>query len=145
VIVENPPRPPFRCNAATPIDRLTMTYDGDTPVDRIAVYRKKYNSKKPNKGYMYTIEGPIVPGQAVTAFGYVTAQAKSVVDWVVFFNDRTSAVSRFRLDCKDEDMNGPEDCGLPQGDWKKGWKTRGFDGWRLQGMQGNGLALDCGP
>ena len=40
-------------------------------------------------------------------------------------------------------MNGPEDCGKPEGDGKD--KTGTLNDWLFEGMAGNGQAMICTP
>ena len=144
VIVLPPPPPPFECKGK--IKELTMIWDGDKNISEIAVYRDKYDPKNPEKNLMYNIiGGPIRRGDNVAATGYVAANAKNDVDWLITFEDGTTGISRFHLSCSDKDMNGPEDCGKPQGDGKKN-KSNCINDWVLEGMvdSAEGI-LDCTP
>ncbi len=108
----------FICDDAKPIDSLTMVWDGSKNISQIAVYKDKYDSSEPNKNFLYTIPGPILPGDTVTADGYAAAGARNDVDWLITFADDSQGISRFHRSCSDEDMNGPEDCGKYQGNAK---------------------------
>ena len=48
------------------------------------------------------------------------------------------------ISCSDSAMNGPEDCGLLQGDGK-GDDSSLVNLWQLEGLSGNGVTLDCTP
>jgi hypothetical protein len=50
-------------------------------------------------------------------------------------------VSEFHISCSDSEMNGPEDCGQPQGDGKDDDPAL-LNDWLLEGMAGD-LVLDC--
>ena len=139
-----PPTTPFVCKDIKPIDSLTMTWDGDKNISNITVYRDKYDPNDPAKNRMYTIEGPIGRGDNVTATGYVAANAKNDVDWLITFEDGTTGISRFHRSCSDEDMNGPEDCGKYEGNAKT-TDPDFINLWLFEGMAGNGLMLDCTP
>ena len=141
-IVPPPQTEAFVCSDAKPLDELTMRLAADTEIAQIAVYRDKFDPNNPLENLIQVLPGPFTQGQDVTAFGYAAANAKNDVDWVITFANGDTAVSRFHRSCSDAQMNGPEDCGLPQGDGKD--DDAGLANiWALEGMAGNGLALDC--
>jgi uncharacterized repeat protein (TIGR01451 family) len=135
---------PFMCSDVKPIDSLTMIWNGTKGIASICVYRDKYDPNDTTKNIMYTIDGPIVTDDEVTADGYAAADAKNDVDWVITFSDGTEGVSRFHRSCSDDDMNGPEDCGKAEGNSKDD-NTGFINDWIFEGMAGNGLTLDCTP
>ena len=138
-----PPTAPFMCSDAKPIDSLTMIWNGNKIISNITVYRDEYDNDDPEKNRMYIIEGPIRNGDAVTAAGYVAADARNDVDWLITFEDGTTGISRFHRSCSDEDMNGDEDCGKPQGDGKKN-EDKYMNDWLLEGLVDSaGGILDC--
>ena len=135
---------PFVCSDAKPIDSLTMVWGGAETINAIEVYRDKFDPSDPSKNLMYTIFGPIAPGDEVTADGYVAANAKNDVDWHIFFDGGSDGISRFHRSCSDDDMNGPEDCGKNEGN-AKSTDPAFVNDWLFAGMAGNGLTLDCTP
>lgn len=145
-----PPPPstePFVCSNAKPLDVLTMINGSNLTASNIRVYRDKYDPKNPNKNLMYILGGPFAPGTEVAAEGYAAANAALDVDWVFTASDGKTYISRFHRSCSDPDMNGPEDCGKPQGNAKStSTSLQGLpvlNTWALEGLAGNGLALNC--
>jgi len=143
-VIFEPGAIPFVCDDVKPIDSLTMIWNGSKDIESIDVYRDKYDPNDPTKNLMYTIDGPIVMDDEVTADGYAAVDAKNDVDWVITFSDGTTGVSRFHRSCSDDDMNGPEDCGKAEGNSKDD-NTGFINDWIFEGMAGNGLTLDCTP
>lgn len=146
-----PPLPstgPFVCSNAKPLDVLTMINGSGQTVSNIRVYRDKYDPKNPAKNLMYSEPGPFSNGAEVTASGYAAASAVNDVDWV-FTANGTTYISRFHRSCSDPDMNGPEDCGKPQGNAKStSTSLQGLpvlNTWKLEGLAGNGQVLNCTP
>jgi hypothetical protein len=59
-------------------------------------------------------------------------------------SDVSSGFSTFHVSCSDDDMNGPEDCGKPQGDGKDQADFENF--WLLDGLAtDSGFEFDCTP
>jgi serine-aspartate repeat-containing protein C/D/E len=143
-VIFEPGAIPFVCDDVKPIDSLTMIWNGSKDIESIDVYRDKYDPNDPTKNLMYTIDGPIVMDDEVTADGYAAVDAKNDVDWVITFSVGTTGVSRFHRSCSDDDMNGPEDCGKAEGNSKDD-NTGFINDWIFEGMAGNGLTLDCTP
>ena len=83
----------------------------------------------------------VAPGDEVTISGF--AGSPNDVYWEIFDGAVKLGESVFHLSCSDDDMNGPEDCGKPEGDGKG--KTGYLNDWLFEGMAGNGLVLDCTP
>lgn len=146
VIPPPPSTTPFVCSNAKPLDVLTMINGSGQTVSNIRVYRDKYDPKNPAKNLMYTLAGPFANGAEVAAEGYAAASAVNDVDWV-FQANGTTYISRFHRSCSDPDMNGPEDCGKPQGNAKStSTSLQGLpvlNTWALEGLAGNGLELNC--
>ena len=86
----------------------------------------------------------VVAGQLVEVSGY--EGASNDVYWEIFdANGSKIGESNFHLSCSDGEMNGPEDCGLAQGDGK-GTNAGFINEWTLDGLTGsNGMTLDCSP
>ena len=54
-----------------------------------------------------------------------------------------SGSSKFHVSCSDDNMNGPEDCGSPQGNGKDD-SSSNVNLWLFEGMAGsNGIGFDC--
>ena len=62
-----------------------------------------------------TVEN-VAPGDVVTIDGF--AGSPNDVYWEIYAGAAKIGESVFHLSCSDDDMNGPEDCGSPQGDGK---------------------------
>jgi hypothetical protein len=141
--VVEPPALDFVCSDAKPLDTLTMISAEQREISSIAYYRDKFDPNDPGKNLIGTIPGPINLDSEVAASGYAAADARNDVDWVISFaNDDPDAVSRFHRSCSDPDMNGPEDCGKLEGNSKDD-RPELLNVWKLEGLAGNGLALDC--
>lgn len=130
----------FECKE--PIDTLSMVWAGRHSVRIVA------HAGDEEEPVLADLDA-IAPGDVVTVAGYEDAP-KDVV-WVVYEAGTNTPIGRswFRVDCDDDDMDGPEDCGLPQGDGKDG--NRCDDGevcvtdWRLTGLIDKHTSLDCVP
>jgi len=83
-------------------------------------------------------------GDEVTVSGY--AGSPNDVTWEIF--DQTSGnklgESEFHLSCSDDDMNGEEDCGKPEGDGKSN-DAGLINAWLLEGMEDALGSFDCTP
>jgi hypothetical protein len=62
-------------------------------------------------------------------------------DTVVKISGAVTGSSTFHVSCSDEDMDGPEDCGTPQGNGKK--NDGGLNLWLFEGMTGEKGSFDC--
>ena len=86
----------------------------------------------------------IMIGDEVTVSGY--AGSPNDVTWEIF--DQTSGnklgESEFHLSCSDDDMNGEEDCGKPEGDGKSN-DAGLINAWLLEGMEDALGSFDCTP
>lgn len=85
------------------------------------------------------------PGDEVT---FRTEGYKKEFDVKVFQAGTATQIgtSTFRIDCKDKDMNDPEDCGKSEGTGgKKDKDSLLLTDWILEGMRGPELELDCTP
>ncbi len=137
------------CDDVKPIDAITMRWDdGSRTIAHIDVYADKYDPSAPSDNLIQTFDGSLVQGDEFTASGYVSAGAPNDVDWVITFSDGSQAISRFHRSCSDDGMDGPEDCGSPQGDAKDDGATM-FEGlpvantWAFEALAGDGKVLDC--
>jgi hypothetical protein len=63
-------------------------------------------------------------------------------DFVITLSGSVNGQSQFHLSCSDDDMNGAEDCGLPQGDGKKD-DVGLINEWLLGGMTGENGVISC--
>lgn len=115
---------PFDCQGAKPITSLTMIWDGPNGVNIVG-------------------EG----GQVVTGINngdLVLIEAAGLGNDVeLTISGAISGKSRFHVSCSDKEMNGPEDCGKPQGDGKDNKSDR-INLWLFAGLEGD-LILDCTP
>jgi len=125
----------FVCSDAKPIDTLTMIWSGTETIKVVA-----HKGKKVNDPVVGTVNN-IMVGDEVTISGF---GGKTDVMWEIFQDgtDNKIGESIFHLSCSDQDMNGPEDCGKPQGDGKN--KAGFLNDWLFEGMAGD-LTLDCDP
>lgn len=125
----------FVCSDAKPIDTLTMIWSGTETIKVVA-----HKGKKLNDPVVGTVDN-IMVGDEVTISGF---GGKTDVMWEIFHagTDYKIGESIFHLSCSDQDMNGPEDCGKPQGDGKN--KAGFINDWLFEGMAGD-LTLDCDP
>jgi ethanolamine utilization microcompartment shell protein EutS len=122
----------FSCKDAKPIDALSMIWNGPDGVDVVG----------PNGD---SVDG-VMNGQEVTFTG-LAGMGNDVYWDIVDAGAGVSGSSRFHVSCSDEDMNGPEDCGVAAGDGKnkdKDDNNSNLNLWLFEGMAGiNGTALDC--
>lgn len=136
LVVPAPPGP-FVCSDAKPIDSLTMIWGGAADI-RIRAWKGSVGST-----LLADIDN-IAFDDEVTVNGY--AGSPNDVIWEIFDAGTNNKIgeSTFHVSCSDDDMNGPEDCGMPEGDGKDN-KAGYINTWIFEGMAGNGLALDCIP
>jgi serine-aspartate repeat-containing protein C/D/E len=125
----------FVCSDAKPLDTLSMIWDGQDNVNIVAYYGKTDNTE-------LTTRSNVNNGDVVTISGF--AGAGNDIDWEVFnANGDSLGTSRFHMSCSDSGMNGPEDCGAPQGNSKNN-EAGLLNSWLLDGLAGeNGVALVC--
>jgi hypothetical protein len=117
-----------------PIDSLTMIWNGTQKV-RIKAWKGAVGST------LLLDRDGIAPGDEVTVVGY--AGSPNDVIWEVFAAGTSTKLgnSTFHVSCSDDDMDGPEDCGKPQGDGKG---QSGFlNDWILEGIVDPAGVLDC--
>jgi hypothetical protein len=117
---------PFVCRDAKSITELTMIWNGSGPV----------TVKTPGIPSEFTISR----GEEITVKGL--GGLGNDINWQI--SGANNGISTFHVSCSDEDMNGPEDCGKPQGDGKDKGKDGRLNLWIFEGMAGN-LSLDCNP
>ena len=135
--VQQPPSTAWNCSDAKPIDQLWMIWNGTQPA-KIKAWKGDVGST-----LLATIDN-IQPGEKVTVDGY--AGSPNDVVWEVFAAGTNSKLgeSKFHLSCSDDNMNGPEDCGLAQGNGK-GDDSGFLNLWLLEGMSGSGQSFLCTP
>ncbi len=135
--VQQPPSTAWNCSDAKPIDQLWMIWNGTQPA-KITAWKGDVGST-----LLATIDN-IQPGEKVTVDGY--AGSPNDVVWEVFAAGTNSKLgeSKFHLSCSDDNMNGPEDCGLAQGNGK-GDDSGFLNLWLLEGMAGSGQSFLCTP
>ena len=129
----------FDCSDAKPINVVAMIWDGPGTVD-IEAWKGSVGSTS-----LGTITD-IAPGQEIAVVGY--AGSPNDVYWEIFesgtnFTNKRGE-SKFHLSCSDSEMNGPEDCGKYAGDGKSD-EAGLINDWRFEGLEGEGLVLDCTP
>jgi hypothetical protein len=78
----------------------------------------------------------------VTVSGYQPSTNDVIWHWV---STTDSGESKFHLSCSDDEMDGPEDCGMPQGNGK--YNEAAYDNvWLLDGLTTDkGFVFDCTP
>jgi serine-aspartate repeat-containing protein C/D/E len=141
--VELLPTGDFVCSNAKPLDTLAVVWEGDDdPRYNQPIYVKAWNGSV-GSGTPKTF-GPISIGAEVE-FTRSGSFPNDIYWEICTDSDCNNKIgeSTFHLSCSDEDMNGPEDCGNPEGDGKG--KTGYLNLWKFEGMAGNGLVLDCTP
>ena len=81
--------------------------------------------------------------QVVTVTDYQPSSNDVIWNWV---SDGDSGQSKFHLSCSDHEMDGPEDCGKPQGNGKSNEDDKYDNVWLLDGLTTDkGFVLDCTP
>jgi hypothetical protein len=123
----------YACNK--PINVLTMIWDGATNVN-VTAWKGAVGST--NLGTVSNVN----PGDEVTFSGF--AGSPNDVYWEIY-NAASGAKlgeSNFHLSCSDKAMDGPEDCGTPQGNGKSDSSTL-INGWLLEGIVDAKGTLDC--
>ncbi len=134
--VITPPPPPDRaCNK--PIDELTMIWDGSVPI-RVIAWKGAVNSTQ-----LADIDN-IQVGDEVSIAGF--AGSPNDVFWEIFDAGTSDKIgeSSFHLSCSDQEMNGPEDCGLRQGNGKSNNPDL-INDWIFEGFVDVNGAIDCTP
>ena len=122
------PAGPFVCSDAKPIDELSMIWNGDDPVTVSTVG---------NDGGLQEVSG-ITNGTVVT-FDRLSDLGNDVY-WQMA--GAVDGESGFHMSCSDDAMNGPEDCGSPQGNNKN--NDDGLNVWLFNGMKGlDGSGFTC--
>jgi hypothetical protein len=144
-LVTPAPPGPFECDAK--VDELVMIWDGPGTLQSVTAYRGDVDDPGavtlPADISTEVING--VPEQVVTVSGY--QPSTNDVQWT-WESDSDSGISEFHLSCSDPEMNGPEDCGTPQGDGKNEAlePPDDFNVWLLDGLTTDkGFVLDCTP
>ena len=121
-----PPSPePFVCSDAKPIQSLTLIWDGADGINIVTEGDEQFTG--------------IYNGDEVT---FSVVGLGNDVD--VTISGAVSGASQFHVSCSDQEMNGPEDCGEPQGNGKNNDSILRND-WLLEGMVGENGTLDCTP
>jgi len=137
VTVAPPPPPLAPCSELKPIDVLDMTWD-DGSQSNVTVKAWKGNV---GSTLLKTVTG-VNLDDVVSVSGY--AGSPNDVFWEIFSENGTKiGTSGFHVSCSDSEMNGPEDCGTPQGNGKANSSSL-LDSWLLNNLQGNGKQL-CQP
>ncbi|MBT8137041.1 MAG: hypothetical protein KJO54_08530 [Gammaproteobacteria bacterium] len=134
-LIPMPPASNFACDK--PIDSLTMIYNMGQPI-RVKAWKGPVGSE------LLADIDDIQPGEEITVMGY--AGSPNDVFWEVFAAGTSTKLgeSKFHLSCSDGNMNGPEDCGLSQGDGKDDDSSL-LNIWLLEGMVDASGTLDCTP
>ena len=117
---------PFVCRDAKPIETLTLIWIGALPVTVTS-----------ESGQSFDITDDTEREVTFDVLGLGN-------DVDVDISGAVNGKSRFHVSCSDNEMNGPEDCGNPQGNSKDNNSGR-LNLWTFEGMAGNGLTLDCTP
>ena len=123
----------FSCDK--PITELTMIWNGGQDVI-VQAFDGDANDD-------FLGEMAVTQGMPVTFNGFTSRPNNKT--WVVYDANRVKlGESVFHVSCSDDDMDGPEDCGLPQGDGKENDPAR-INDWLLEGMLGSTSRLTCTP
>ncbi len=136
-----PPPPSFDCSGAKPILSFKVRWNGATS----PIWVKAWNGSIAGKGVAMTTFGPVNSGDVVTFTRSSSSTPNDVYFEIFSCAAMTSACklgnSTFHLSCSDSDMNGPEDCGKPEGDGKGG--SGYINTWAFEGMAGASQGFEC--
>jgi len=116
---------PFLCSDAKPIETLTLIWTDALPVTVTS-----------ESGQSFDITDDTEREVTFDVLGLGN-------DVDVDIGGAVNGTSRFHVSCSDNEMNGLEDCGKPQGNGKD--NNSGLNLWIFEGMAGNGLTLNCTP
>ncbi|NNF16502.1 MAG: hypothetical protein HKN70_07120, partial [Gammaproteobacteria bacterium] len=119
----------------SPIDTLTFIWDGTEDV-RIKAWKGDVGSE-----LLADIDG-IVPGEEISVSGFAGSPNDVYFEVFAAGTDTKLGESNFHLSCSDNEMDGPEDCGAPQGDGKSN-DAGLINSWLLEGIIDQGGTLDC--
>ncbi len=116
---------------------LTMIWDGMIEPVNIRAY-----AGDPGSDLVFA-SGDLFIGDEVTAGDFTAADAPNDVFWEILDSaGNLIGESKFHRSCSDDEMDGPEDCGMPQGNGKN--NDAGFvNDWLLEGLKDDDSALDC--
>ncbi|NNF67373.1 MAG: hypothetical protein HKM98_07675 [Gammaproteobacteria bacterium] len=125
----------YRCEKK--IDELRVIWNGSDPI-RLLVHEG--NDDSPVLAELDEISS----GEMISISGLEAADDDII--WEIFEAGTENKIgeSRFKLNCDDEEMDGPEDCGLPQGNGKDN-KSNYLNDWLLEGIRDDSGLLDCSP
>ncbi|MDH3587824.1 MAG: hypothetical protein OEQ74_00325 [Gammaproteobacteria bacterium] len=119
------------------IRELTMIWDGMIEPVNIRAY-----AGDPGSDLVYS-SGDLYLGNEVTVGDFTAAGAPNDVYWEVLDSaGNLLGESKFHRSCSDDEMDGPEDCGMPQGNGKNN-DAGLINDWLLEGMRDDDSAFDC--
>ena len=117
-----------------PIDSLTMIWSGNQNIT-VNAWKGEVGSQ------LLANRAPVNAGGELSVSGY--AGSPNDVTWEIFAaNGNKLGESVFHLSCSDKEMDGPEDCGAPQGNGKKNASGL-INDWLLEGIVDQSGALNC--
>ncbi len=133
-LVAPPALGPFECDGK--VDQLKMIWNGP---GELASVNALPGGSESFPEVTITEEAGV---QVVTVAGYQPSTNDVIWQWV---STEDSGESKFHLSCSDDEMDGPEDCGMPQGNGKSNEDE--YDNiWLLDGLATDeGFVLDCTP
>jgi len=122
-----PPPPPVSCSDIKDITAVSVVWTGDETVNVVMESGEMFEN--------------VMTGNKIT---FQEADTGNDVEMSIFEAGTSMLLgeSKFHVSCSDEDMNGSEDCGKPQGDGKND-DDRLNNGWLLDGMTGENGSFDC--
>ena len=118
------------------VNQVSMVWNGSHDIRVVA-----YNGHK-HQGVIADI--PVVsPGETVTVQMH---EPHDDAEWEIYEagTDIFLGDSKFRLACDDIEMDGPEDCLLPQGDGKDN-KAENINDWQFYGLRDASGGISCAP
>ena len=132
--VEPPATGPFECKDK--IDALKMIWNGPGTLQSVEALPGGNDS-------FPKVEITVENGdQVVTVTDYQPSSNDVIWNWV---SSDGSGQSEFHLSCSDDEMDGPEDCGKPQGNGKSN-DDNFANVWLLDGLATDkGFVFDCTP
>ncbi|MDH3587998.1 MAG: hypothetical protein OEQ74_01210 [Gammaproteobacteria bacterium] len=118
-----------------PVDELSLIWSG---AQNIRVVAHKGDENKPVLADIDDIK----PGDVVTVTGFEGSPNDVIWELFAAGTNTKLGASKFRMDCDDMAMNGPEDCGLRQGNGKDN-RAEFINDWLLESVIDSSGLMEC--